>query len=202
VQVERRRGPSLPVFCLVGGILVLVAYGIRLGTVAGRSAFVQIKTGGLDIVLGVLLILLALGMMVTARDGGGTGLSIAELVVGGITLALGLYLAVSDEPFLRRAADAAGIPLARVRAAADHGFVTVSRGAGTYLILIGGALAVVGTIVALASGRRRATPAPTAGMPLQTEAEHPSMPGPLGAAPPPPGTIAPPPPEAPGLFEP
>jgi len=192
---------------VMGGVVALVAYAIHWGTLAGFGGrvSVSVKGGTLAVVLGVVIVLLALAMAAVSRRGAVNGTSVAELVVGAISLGIGLYFVLSDTPFLRAAAnhysDVTGRSADRIetflRLLANRGAITVSRSAGLYLFAIGGALAVVGGVMGIVAARSLTEPAPgRPGTPFEAT-ERPTG-GPLGAPPPPPGEPGPATPEAGG----
>src|SRR5437879_9717305 len=131
-----KRAAIAPLLGVVGGLLVVVAYATRLGTVEGTapgSLGLQIKTGALDLVIGIVVIALAVAAMVLSPGGGAVGAHLAQLLVSAVAFALGLYLLVSNDAFIRRAASAAGVTTAQLARGVSAGFVSVSRGAGPYL---------------------------------------------------------------------
>ena len=197
---------------VIGGILVLVAVGVHWGTVTASQSIgggsITVKGGGLAIGLGIALIVLGVLMATLRTRGSAVGVSIAEFVVGGITVAIALYFTLSKHPFIQAAARtladrtgrSTGFIESRLNALADRGTISVSRGVGTYLALIGGILGFLGGLMGFGVARRMPAPAPRApGMPFPgTSTDQPTG-GPLGAAPPPPGEPGPTMPEAGGV---
>jgi len=199
--------PFLPAALgVLGGIVVLVAVSVHWGSVNASSSIgggsITVKGGGLAIGLGIALVVLGALIAALQTRGGVLGVSIAELAVGAVTVAIGLYFTLSKDPFIRAAARTLADRSSRstsfidqrLHDLVDRGVVSVSRGLGTYLALIGGALGLIGGIMGLGASRKLAAPAPSApGMPF-AGSDQPTG-GPLGAPPPPPGEPGPPPPE-------
>jgi hypothetical protein len=167
VQNEPPKRPALPAALgVIAGAVVLAAYFLRLGKIQPASTVsfptVEIKTGTLDVVLGILVVVFAVGTVALVRRGGAGGAAVAELIVSAVALALGLYLVVSNDAFIRRAATTLHLTTDQLKGGVARGFVSISRGAGSYLVLIGGALGVIAALATLAATRKlpSAIPAP------------------------------------------
>jgi hypothetical protein len=156
-------------------------------------------------VLGVVILVAALVMTALETRQGVTVSAVVELVAGAIAVGIGLYFLLSDDPYLRAAADhfadVTGRPAGpindQLHVLAARGTIDVSRSAGIFLFTVGGLIAVVAGLIGIVVARSIRAPVPAEAAAPFPGAERPAG-GPLGAPPPPPREPEPQPPEAGG----
>jgi hypothetical protein len=212
MQSESRATPIGPVLAIVGGALLVVGSFLDWAKVEGGGG-ISSSASGMDgsdgwITLASGAVAIVVGLV--AFRAGRRALAVLAVVAGLVGGGLGLYDALTAEDSVLDAAAEEiapqfGASVEEVRTlldqAIDAGEISISLSIGLYLVIAGGAIAIVGGLLQMAGGSR--APAMPAAATAPASMPAPSQPAPSVAPPPaatpPPAPPAPPapPPDAP-----
>lgn len=205
-----RRSPIGAILMLVGGALAAIGSfltwaNVRVSDVSASAKGTDGSDGYITLVGGVILIAVGLATLRAGRR----GLAILAIIAGLLTAGVGIYDAVTAEDSVldavaEQVAPQVGASVEQVRAVlqqeADAGSLDIKLQLGLYLVIAGGALGLVGGVIAVATAKRDAlAAAPTmpgsAPMASPMSSEPVVSPPPVGppvGSPPPPPPLEPP----------
>jgi hypothetical protein len=199
----KRPAPVAPILMLVGGALAAVGSflswaNVTVSDVSATAKGTDGSDGYITLVCGVVLVVVGL----VSFRGGRRALGVLALLAGLVAGAVGVYDAVTAQDSVldavaEQVAPQVGASVSAVRAilqqSADAGDLNIQLQAGLYLVIAGGALGLIGGIVAVATaGRAEMRSAPT--MPATSDQPAGAGPSPIMSDDVPPPSSPPPPP--------
>jgi hypothetical protein len=215
-----RRAPIGAILLLLGGALAAIGSfltwaDVRVGDVSASAKGVDGSDGYITLVLGLIAILAGILALRAPKR----GIAVLGIVAGLVIMGVGIYDATTAEDSVldsvaEDVAPTLGAPVDQVRNVlqqqADSGQLDVSLQLGLYAVIGGGALALIGGVIAMATSRKDEAAddamATAAGSPMTGSTPTSTAPvAPVAGAwpstapatePPPPAAAPPPPPPA------
>ena len=203
----RRRAPIGAVLLLIGGALgaigsFLTWADVRVADVSASAKGVDGSDGYITIVAGLIAIVAGIAALRAPKR----AIAVLGIVAGLVLMGVGIYDAATAEDNVldsvaEEIAPTLGTPVEQVRdilqQQADSGQLDISIAIGLYAVIAGGALALIGGVIAAVAPKRAevASPMPATDGPPRTAAatgeaawpaSPPSTTGPPSASPPPP----------------
>lgn len=195
-----RSMPIGPILAIVGGALLAIGSFLAWVTLSGgglseTASGIDGSDGYITLVAGVV----AIATGGAAMRAGRRALAVLAIVAGLVGGGVGLYDALSvRDQIADEIASQQGIPADQARAAIDalidSGQLDLSMGIGLYVVIAGGAIAIVGGVLQMAGGSKESS-MPAAAVAYAQAA--PAAPAPQDVAPPSAPPAPPPPPDAP-----